>query len=175
MLRVVAREAAKRSRALQLQQQRFLNVHEYQASPAGVTNPRKPVTCESLALNPGRAGLLTSPGRRRHLPLLQTGRQAARGAWPAHRRLPSRQRQSRRRLTCACAALPLAPQGAQIMSEYGVNVPPGIPVFKADQVAGAAKKMADEAGEVRRWRPSGGLRRRQPCLHICARQLCMPG
>ncbi|KAI7836379.1 hypothetical protein COHA_009742 [Chlorella ohadii] len=68
MLRVVAREAAKRSRALQLQQQRFLNVHEY--------------------------------------------------------------------------------QGAQIMSEYGVNVPPGIPVFKADQVAGAAKKMADEAGEV---------------------------
>ena len=61
------------------------------------------------------------------------------------------------------------------MSEYGVNVPPGIPVFKADQVAEAAKKMADEAGEVRRWRPAGGLRRRQPCLHICARQLCMPG
>lgn len=46
-------------------------------------------------------------------------------------------------------ALPFAPQGAQIMSQYGVNVPPGIPVFKVDQVAEAAKKMADEAGEVR--------------------------
>jgi succinyl-CoA synthetase beta subunit len=68
MLRAVGREVAKRSRALQLQQQRFLNVHEY--------------------------------------------------------------------------------QGAQIMSEYGVNVPPGIPVFKVDQVAAAAKKMADDAGEV---------------------------
>ncbi|PRW59384.1 Succinyl- ligase [ADP-forming] subunit mitochondrial isoform A [Chlorella sorokiniana] len=68
MLRAVGREVVKRSRALQLQQQRFLNVHEY--------------------------------------------------------------------------------QGAQIMSEYGVNVPPGIPVFKVDQVAAAAKKMADDAGEV---------------------------
>lgn len=35
------------------------------------------------------------------------------------------------------------------MSQYGINVPPGIPVFKADDVAAAATKMADNAGEVR--------------------------
>jgi succinyl-CoA synthetase beta subunit len=40
-------------------------------------------------------------------------------------------------------------QGAQIMSQYGINVPPGIPVFKLDELAPAAQKMADEAGEVR--------------------------
>lgn len=34
------------------------------------------------------------------------------------------------------------------MSQYGVNVPPGIPVFKLDDVLPAAKKMADEEGQV---------------------------
>lgn len=35
------------------------------------------------------------------------------------------------------------------MSQYGVNVPPGIPVFKLDDVLAAAKKMADEEGQVK--------------------------
>ncbi|BDA43672.1 Succinate-CoA ligase [ADP-forming] subunit beta, mitochondrial [Coccomyxa sp. Obi] len=39
-------------------------------------------------------------------------------------------------------------QGAELMSQYGVNVPPGIPVFKLDDVLPAAKKMADEEGQV---------------------------
>lgn len=39
-------------------------------------------------------------------------------------------------------------QGAQIMSKYGVTVPPGIPAFSVDEVEAAAKKMADENGEV---------------------------
>ena len=34
------------------------------------------------------------------------------------------------------------------MSHYGVNVPPGIPVFKLDDVLPAAKKMADDEGQV---------------------------
>lgn len=40
------------------------------------------------------------------------------------------------------------PQGAQLMSEYGINVPPGIPVKSVDEIAAAANKMADEAGQV---------------------------
>ncbi|EIE19389.1 succinate-CoA ligase beta chain [Coccomyxa subellipsoidea C-169] len=39
-------------------------------------------------------------------------------------------------------------QGAELMSQYGVNVPPGIPVFKLDEVLPAAKKMADAEGQV---------------------------
>ncbi|KAK9915111.1 hypothetical protein WJX75_004823 [Coccomyxa subellipsoidea] len=39
-------------------------------------------------------------------------------------------------------------QGAELMSHYGVNVPPGIPVFKLDDVLPAAKKMADDEGQV---------------------------
>ncbi|PSC67908.1 Succinyl-ligase [ADP-forming] subunit mitochondrial [Micractinium conductrix] len=39
-------------------------------------------------------------------------------------------------------------QGAQIMSQYGINVPPGVPVFEVGQVGPAAAKMTDEAGEV---------------------------
>ncbi|EFN51726.1 hypothetical protein CHLNCDRAFT_139908 [Chlorella variabilis] len=39
-------------------------------------------------------------------------------------------------------------QGAQIMSQYGINVPPGIPVHKVEEVGPAAQKMADENGEV---------------------------
>lgn len=35
------------------------------------------------------------------------------------------------------------------MSKYGVNVPPGIPVFKLDEVKAAAEKMASPDGEVR--------------------------
>jgi succinyl-CoA synthetase beta subunit len=34
------------------------------------------------------------------------------------------------------------------MSKYGVNVPPGIPVFKVDEVEEAAKNMASPDGEV---------------------------
>ena len=44
-------------------------------------------------------------------------------------------------------------QGAQLMSEYGINVPPGIPVFTLDEVAPAAKKMADKDGMVRLGEP----------------------
>jgi len=34
------------------------------------------------------------------------------------------------------------------MAQYGVNVPPGMPVFKLDDVLPAAKKMADDSGQV---------------------------
>lgn len=34
------------------------------------------------------------------------------------------------------------------MSQYGINVPPGIPVFKVDEVPAAAEKMKDESGDV---------------------------
>ncbi|CAL5221179.1 g3325 [Coccomyxa viridis] len=34
------------------------------------------------------------------------------------------------------------------MASYGVNVPPGVPVFKLDEVLPAAKKMADDGGQV---------------------------
>ena len=40
-------------------------------------------------------------------------------------------------------------QGAQLMSQYGINVPPGIAVKSVDEVASAAKKMASPDGEVR--------------------------
>ena len=40
-------------------------------------------------------------------------------------------------------------QGAELMSKYGVNVPPGIPVFKLDEVKAAAEEMASPDGEVR--------------------------
>lgn len=36
-----------------------------------------------------------------------------------------------------------------MMAKYGVNVPPGIPVFKAEDVKAAAEKMASPDGEVR--------------------------
>lgn len=39
-------------------------------------------------------------------------------------------------------------QGANLMSEYGINVPPGIAVQTLDAVLDAAKLMADENGEV---------------------------
>ncbi len=35
------------------------------------------------------------------------------------------------------------------MSQYGINVPPGIPIHKLEEVGPAAEKMADENGEVR--------------------------
>jgi len=34
------------------------------------------------------------------------------------------------------------------MAQYGVNVPPGMPVFKLDDVLPAAEKMADDSGQV---------------------------
>ena len=39
-------------------------------------------------------------------------------------------------------------QGAQILSEHGVNVPPGLPAFDLDEVKSAAEKMASPDGEV---------------------------
>ena len=42
------------------------------------------------------------------------------------------------------------------MSQYGINVPPGIPVFKVEEVAPAAKKMADAEGQVGAARPQAG-------------------
>ncbi|PNW70053.1 hypothetical protein CHLRE_17g703700v5 [Chlamydomonas reinhardtii] len=39
-------------------------------------------------------------------------------------------------------------QGAQIMSKFGVNVPPGIPATTLDEVKKAVDQMADEKGEV---------------------------
>jgi len=36
-----------------------------------------------------------------------------------------------------------------LMAKYGVNVPPGTPVFKAEDVKAAAEKMASPDGEVR--------------------------
>ncbi|GFR48578.1 hypothetical protein Agub_g10481 [Astrephomene gubernaculifera] len=39
-------------------------------------------------------------------------------------------------------------QGAQLMSKFGVNVPPGIPAKTVEEAAAAAEKMADENGEV---------------------------
>ncbi|EFJ49309.1 succinate-coa ligase beta chain, succinyl-CoA synthetase mitochondrial precursor [Volvox carteri f. nagariensis] len=39
-------------------------------------------------------------------------------------------------------------QGAQLMSKFGVNVPPGIPAKTLDEVAQAVEQMADENGEV---------------------------
>jgi succinyl-CoA synthetase beta subunit len=41
-----------------------------------------------------------------------------------------------------------AAQSSEIMASYGVNVPPGVPVFKLDEVLPAAKKMADDSGQV---------------------------
>jgi hypothetical protein len=34
------------------------------------------------------------------------------------------------------------------MAKFGVNVPPGIPVFSLDEVPAAAEKMASPDGEV---------------------------
>ena len=42
-------------------------------------------------------------------------------------------------------------QGSEQMAKFGVNVPPGIPVFSLDEVAGAAKKMESPDGEVRNY------------------------
>jgi succinyl-CoA synthetase beta subunit len=39
-------------------------------------------------------------------------------------------------------------QGAQIMSTFGVNVPPGIPIFSVEEALPAAEKMAGPDGEV---------------------------
>jgi hypothetical protein len=35
------------------------------------------------------------------------------------------------------------------MSKFGINVPPGMPVFKLDDVSKAAEAMKDENNEVR--------------------------
>ena len=59
-----------------------------------------------------------------------------------------------RRTTCPLSA-PLALhhsllfQGAQLLAQHGVNVPPGIAVTKVEDVAAAAKEMAGDDGEVK--------------------------
>lgn len=40
-------------------------------------------------------------------------------------------------------------QGAQLMSQFGINVPSGIPVTKLEEVGPAAQRMANDQGEVR--------------------------
>ena len=42
----------------------------------------------------------------------------------------------------------LLSQGAELMSKYGINVPPGIAIKSLNEVAEAADKLADEKGEV---------------------------
>jgi hypothetical protein len=57
-----------------------------------------------------------------------------------------------RKQCLACARLHLltcTQQGAQIMSKFGINVPPGMPVFSLDDVPKAAEAMKDENEEVR--------------------------
>ena len=39
-------------------------------------------------------------------------------------------------------------QGAELMSQYGINVPPGIAIKSLDEVQSAAQKMASPDGEV---------------------------
>ncbi|GMH45661.1 hypothetical protein BSKO_13618 [Bryopsis sp. KO-2023] len=39
-------------------------------------------------------------------------------------------------------------QGAELMATYGVNVPPGVPVHKLDELKGAVDRMKDENGEI---------------------------
>eukprot|EP00887_Chlorella_sp_A99_P004443 scaffold30.g4443.t1 len=39
-------------------------------------------------------------------------------------------------------------QGAQLMSQYGINVPPGVPAFKLEEVGPTAEKMKDKEGLV---------------------------
>ncbi|CAD7702009.1 unnamed protein product [Ostreobium quekettii] len=39
-------------------------------------------------------------------------------------------------------------QGAELMSKYGVNVPPGVAITKLDELDAALQKMKNEAGEV---------------------------
>ncbi|KXZ50883.1 hypothetical protein GPECTOR_14g132 [Gonium pectorale] len=42
-------------------------------------------------------------------------------------------------------------QGAQLMSKFGINVPPGIPAKSMDEVAKAVDQMADENGELHQY------------------------
>ena len=39
-------------------------------------------------------------------------------------------------------------QGSEQMSKFGVNVPPGIPVFSLDEIDNAASKMKSPDGQV---------------------------
>ena len=46
-------------------------------------------------------------------------------------------------------------QGAQLLAQHAVNVPPGIAVTKVEDVAAAAKEMAGGDGEVRKEKNGG--------------------
>lgn len=71
----------------------------------------------------GRAAIDVAVGRRRQRPAAAlNGRARARAPIPSP---------------------PHSSQGAQVMAERGVNVPPGVPVFSVDEVAAAAAKMTD--------------------------------
>ena len=64
------------------------------------------------------------------------------------------------------------------MSHYGVNVPPGIPVFKQDEVLPAAQKMADDEGQVRAWllpKQSSGLAGPHICMAAQGCMVCFKG
>ena len=39
-------------------------------------------------------------------------------------------------------------QGAELMSKFGVNVPPGKPVFSIDEVGPVCESLADAEGQV---------------------------
>lgn len=52
-------------------------------------------------------------------------------------------------------------QGAQLMAKFGINVPEGAPATTVAEVAAAAARMKDAAGEVRT-RESPGVAQRQP-------------
>ena len=56
-------------------------------------------------------------------------------------------------------------QGSEQMAKFGVNVPPGIPVFSLDEVAEAAKKMESPDGEVRKLHIS-------TCVSTSEKQAC---
>lgn len=54
----------------------------------------------------------------------------------------------------------LLTQGAEQMSKFGVNVPPGVPVFSLDEVDAAAEKMRSPDGQV------GSVRILRPCFRV---------
>ena len=47
-----------------------------------------------------------------------------------------------------CSDHTICLQGAELMSDFGINVAPGIAIKSLDEVEGAAKKMADKDGQV---------------------------
>ena len=213
-LRALAR-GARRSGSLhaeQLQQLRWLNIHEYQvqwapplyvhaltvcqttlaATSIRTCNRDGCCVCSPLGLFRSQLCVIhvsTVPGEVFALvshSLLRMG-----GAWPPRYTLICSFMRARAlaRTTCrnACClenqpfeqrnlghSLFCRPmQGAELMSKYGVNVPPGIPVFKVDEVKAAAEKMASPDGEVRGRLPRVLCPNPSPCKAWEARVSCI--